>query len=256
MSIDPSKLRELYSLHSKHSNYQILPKKIAEIIGDEIDVRTRYEAERLTYVLNNIDVKNRTILDIGGNTGFFTFELVDRGAKKIHYYEGNRAHAEFVKLSTEYLHIEDKVEVTNEYYSFMTEKHDIGYDVVLLLNVLHHYGDDYGDKIVTKEKAKATIIEHLNNLAKSSKLLVFQLGFNWKGNREVCLFDNGTKKEMIDYIREGTKSHWRICKIGIAECRRNKVEYYDLTEMNMKRQDHLGEFLNRPIFIMESIKEH
>lgn len=35
--------------------------------------------------------EGKSVLDIGGNSGFFTFELIEKGAKKIHYYEGNKA---------------------------------------------------------------------------------------------------------------------------------------------------------------------
>lgn len=254
MSVDRSKLKELYSLHSKHSNYQILSKKLADIIGNDIEVKTRYETERLEYILKKINIMNKTVLDIGGNTGFFTFELLDRGARKVHYYEGNKSHSEFVKISTQYLNIDDRVEVTDRYFSFKTGEHHERYDVVLLLNVLHHIGDDYGDKRITIEKAKEIIIEQLNNLSEISDLIVFQLGYNWKGDRETCLFDNGTKKEMIEFIKEGAKNYWAILNIGIAEYKKSTVEYCDPTEENLKRQDHLGEFLNRPIFIMKSIR--
>ena len=130
---------------------------------------------------------------------------------------------------------------------------DRKYDLVLLLNVLHHVGDDYGDKELLMGKAKENIIKQLNSLAKIAGTLVFQMGFNWKGNIQQCLFENGTKEEMISFIKEGTKDYWRILKIGIAELKNGTIEYCDLSKENICRWDHLGEFLNRPIFIMESL---
>jgi SAM-dependent methyltransferase len=254
MSIDKLKLKELYSRRSKHSNYQTLPKRLAEIIGDDIEIKTRYETERLAYILENIDVKNKSMLDIGGNTGYFTFEMLERGARSVHYYEGDKTHAEFVKIASKHLDMKDKLKITDEYFSFINTDYKDKYDIILLLNVLHHIGDDYGDKTTSIEKAKKTIIEQLNSLAELGETIVFQLGFNWKGNREICLFEGGTKTELIDFIKDGTERHWEICKIGIAESQEGGIKYCDANLENMRRLDSLGEFLNRPIIIMRSLK--
>ncbi len=254
MNVDKLRLKELYSQKSKHSNYQTLPKKLADIIGDDIEVKTRYETERLAYILENIDVKNKSILDIGGNTGYFTFEMLGQGAKRVHYYEGDKIHAEFVKISSKYLNLEDRLDITDSYFSFTDMEFGINYDVILLLNVLHHIGDDYGDKKISMEKAKKTIIRQLNGLAEIGKTMVFQLGFNWKGNRELCLFEHGTKTELINFIKDGTEKYWEIYKIGVAESQDNAIKYYDANIENMKRLDSLGEFLNRPLIIMRSLR--
>lgn len=255
MNTEKTKLMKLYSLGSKHSNYQMLSNKLSSIISSsEIEVKSRYEIERLNYILNNIHVNSKSVLDIGGNTGFFTFEMLDSGAKKVHYYEGNKVHAEFVKLSSKILDVNDKVDITNDYFIFESNKYKSKYDIVLLLNILHHIGDDYGDKKISIEKAKETIIEQLNSLSTISKVIIFQLGFNWKGNRDMCLFENGTKREMIDFVENGTINYWEIIKIGIAESQNGIIRYCDLNNKNISRNNELGEFLNRPIFIMKSLR--
>lgn len=245
-------LKNLYGNVSKHSNYQILSKRLSLLIGNsEIVVKTRFEEERLRYILKNIDIKNKTVLDIGGNTGFFTFELLDNGAKSIHYCEGNTSHAEFVALAAKILGVANKIEIINKYFSFEDELKNIAYDIVLLLNVLHHVGDDYGEKEISNDRAKQVIIKQLNSFVGKTELLVFQLGFNWKGNRNLGLFKEGTKKEMIDFIIEGTKNNWDIIKIGIPEKSDESVQYADINSINILRNDSLGEFLNRPLFIMK-----
>lgn len=255
MSNNISKLRDMYFKESKHSNYQVLSKKLKEKIGDiDNNIKKTYEYERLEYILDNIEIKNKKTLDIGGNVGFFTFEIIDRGAKKIHYYEGNEVHSKFVKLASEVMDIKDKIDITNNYFLFnlLEESPKNRYDVALLLNVLHHVGDDYGNASISKERAKETIIQQINSLAGGVKILVFQLGFNWKGNRNIGLFENGTKDEMIKFIVEGTKDDWEIINIGIAQKNRERIKYYNLNNNNIERNDELGEFLNRPIFIMKS----
>lgn len=247
------KLKELYSISSKHSNYQVLSSRLNSIIGDDgITIKTRHEKARLDYILSKIDIKDKTVLDIGGNSGYFTFELIDSGARKVHYYEGNSIHSKFVGQASEVLLVEDKLEITNDYFTF-DKNYEHKYDVVLCLNVLHHIGDDYGTKELTLENAKKNITVQLRSLACLTDILVFQLGFNWKGNRELGLFENGTKKELIDFIKEVTDQYFDIINIGIADKSDNEIKYFDLNNHNIERKDELGEFLNRPLFVLKSI---
>ena len=57
---------------------------------------------------------------------------------------------------------------------------------------------------------------------------------------------------MIDFVKEGIKNLWDIIDIGIAEKNNNSIEYHKLNKNNIERDDSLGEFLNRPIFIFKS----
>jgi len=247
---DLDKLKNMYANTSKHSNYQVLASELYHYLAKgDIDVRSRNEHIRLEFFLKNVNLKNKKILDIGGNTGYFTFEALRHGASKVDYYEGNDSHSKFVKLSSEILNYTDNINIYNEYYHF-NKAHN--YDVVFLLNVLHHIGDDFGNGRLSKEKALEAIIEHMKFIAKQTNILVFQLGFNWKGDCKLPLFENGTKKELIDFIISSLESEYEIVKIGIAERIDEDITYNDLNDMNIIRDDSLGEFLNRPIFIMKS----
>jgi len=245
-------LKQLYDRGSKHSNYQILPLQLAKLLGGEIEqTQSRYENERLKYITDRIDFKGRSVLDIGGNTGFFVFELLAKGASNFHHYEGDINHSRFVKLASEVLGVEEQIRTTNDYYSFdKSERQE--YDIVLLLNVLHHLGDDYGNSSWNLKKVKENIILQLNSLAEKSKLLVFQMGYCWKGNPSEALFENGTKSEMIEFLRMGIRDHWDIVNVGIPCLVENKIEYCTIDSENVQRRDELGEFLNRPLIILQS----
>ncbi len=250
-----NKLRGLYHETSKHSNYQIVASTLEKYISNQnIEVTSRNEKERLKYFLDNVDIKNKKILDIGGNTGYFTFELLNHGASKASYYEGNKAHALFVNEAAKTLNIQDKIDIYDEYFLF-DGTHVENYDVIFLLNVLHHVGDDYGDDELSKEKALETIRQSLQSLASKTNILVFQLGFNWKGDRDLPLFENGTKKEMIDFIEEAIKEYFEVTHIGIAEQVSTDIIYSPINDSNIQRFDELGEFLNRPIFVMKSLRK-
>jgi len=245
-------LVRLYEQTSKHSNYQILPSQLQELIpSEQIHVKTRYEKERMSYIKKKIDWKDSCFCDIGCNCGFFSFEALELGAKKGTLYEGNQVHADFVKLAAKILNVESQITVHNDYFSFewnTAEK----YDVVLLLNVLHHIGDDYGN-VKSIDNAKDYILKMLKCMTSYTNKLIVQLGFNWMGNRTLGLFKGGTKEEMIRWIKEGTKDNWVISSIGIACEDDGKICYRDLNEDNVKRNDEMGEFLNRPIFIMDNV---
>jgi SAM-dependent methyltransferase len=245
-------LAELYSLNSKHSNYQVLARPLRALLPqDSLSISSRYEAERLDYVLARHTVQGKTVADIGGNTGFFTLECAAAGAARVLYFEGNAAHARFVALAAQALKLDQAVETEARYLDFRGDfPREV--DVCLLLNVLHHIGDDYGDAAISREAARKNVLDSLSYMAGKARLLVFQLGFNWKGNRELPLFEQGTKAEMIDFIRQGTAADWDIVDIGIARRGPEGITYQDLNEHNLARDDSLGEFLNRPLFLMRS----
>ena len=248
------KLIRLYKKTSKHSQYQIIPDSLHKIMGDNnLDITSRFEKERLEYIIKNLNTKDLVFSDIGANTGYFSIELLTRGAEHAIIIEGNKDHCDFIHESVKQLQLEKKSTIYNNYISFNdSDKTLANTDAILIFNVLHHAGDDYNTSIRNVNEAKEHIIKSINYLSSKTKHLIFQLGFNWKGNIEYPLFKNGTKKEMIDFIKHGTSNYWLIENIGIAELTSNKLEYKNMNSYNIKRDNNIGEFLNRPIFVMKS----
>jgi hypothetical protein len=206
----------------------------------------------MRFIENTIDLKNKTIVDIGGNTGFFSFASLEAKADKVILVEGNSSHAEFVSTANSLLGYKNLL-VLHQYFDFESTMFKKPVDVILLMNILHHYGDDFGNNSSSKKVVKEKIIEYINNLASQTTYLVLQIGFCWKGNRNELLFDSGEKKEMIEFIMKGTLGKWEMVKTGIAELINNHTEYLPLSEKNLQRNNQIGEFRNRPIFILKSL---
>ncbi|WP_440953186.1 class I SAM-dependent methyltransferase [Methanococcoides sp. FTZ1] len=247
-------LLELYKAKSKHSSYQQLPASLLSRMGHpNLEVTRRYEEERFGFILKSLSLTNCSVLDIGGNTGYFTFSAIENGAKCVDYYEGNENHADFVALAAASLGVTDQIKVKKQYFDFKNNIVDQKqYDVCFCLNVLHHLGDDFGDSNIGLSNAKKEMIESLNNMAYYVNHMCFQIGFNWKGDISKPIFDNGTKKEMIQFISDGIRDEWDIVDIAIPENVQGKIEYCKMNSNNIERNDKLGEFLNRPMFLLKS----
>lgn len=234
----------------KHSAYQVLPTRLAELIGsNEAQINSRFERERFQYFADKLDLAGKSVLEIGPNAGFFTFEFLDAGCRKVTAFEGGAIHCQFIEAASKALGVSERLSVHNEYFDFKqdVEKHDIA----LLLNVVHHTGDDY-ENTGSIAAAKVAMLEQVNSMRKYTDLLVFQMGFCWKGKNANGIFENGTKAEMIDYVTRGTSEHWVIDHIAVAERIDDKVVFNEVNESNLPRNNALGEFLNRPIFIMHA----
>jgi SAM-dependent methyltransferase len=247
------KLKSLYQNTSKHSNYQILPNCLKPFIDtNDLVINSRFEAERLQFLKAQVDFKDKKVVDIGGNTGYFTFQFIEEGAREVDYIEGNKEHSEFVKFAAEDLNL--NINVFNNYLNFddaSTFSTDV--DIVLLFNVIHHLGDDFGDQTISMENAKTLMANSINYFHGKTDTLILQMGFCWKGDRNLLLFENGTKDEMIDFVKKAVEGKWNIQAIGVAEIEDDKTVFNLLNDSNIKRSDAMGEFRNRPIFILKAV---
>lgn len=245
-------LQALYQVASKHSQYQVLPPAVLDLLPqDAVQVKSRYERERLDYIASRLDLRGCRVADIGGNTGYFSFELLERGATAVSHIEGNAAHHRFVAHAAERLGLADCLHSENRYIDF--EHPDLApHDVVFLLNVLHHVGDDYGDPATRAGSVQATMLTALRQLAPRARHVVLQLGFNWQGDPKRPIFAHGSKADVIDLVSQ-LRDDYDVRAIGIASRGEDgRVVYRDLDAHNIARDDRLGEFLNRPLFILRS----
>jgi hypothetical protein len=244
-------LQTLFQAASKHSQYQVLPPAVLDLLPqDAVQVKSRFERERLDYIASRLDLRGCRVADIGGNTGYFSFELLERGATAVSHIEGNTAHHRFVAHAAERLGLADCLHSENRYIDF--ERPDLApHDVVCLLNVLHHVGDDYGDPATQAEAVQQTMRDALHRLAPLARHLVLQIGFNWQGDPARPIFTHGSKAEVIELVRQ-LDADWAVQAVGVAERHDGRVVYRDLDDTNGARDDRLGEFLNRPLFILRS----
>lgn len=243
-------LTSLAALKSKHSCYQILHPWIREAVKETYLPSGKREAERQSYMEEILPLKGKELLDIGANTGYFSFSALEKGAKHVTAVEGNAEHARFLVEASRLLGIENRFNVENSYFNFSAPQfHHL--DIILCLNVLHHLGDDFGDPLISLAEAKIAIAQALARMAKHSTWMWLQLGFNWKGDKSQPLFTNGLKIELIDFVSKSCISAWSIVNIAIYNPDKNVYE--NASDQLLKRFDPIGEFLNRPLFLLRSV---
>lgn len=255
---EKGRLARLYAALSKHSAYQALHPWLRPLCG-ALDERVagKQEGERQALFERRLRFDGARVMDIGANTGYFSFAALAAGAQSVDAAEGNAAHAEFVRLAGDTLGLARRLRVQAGYVDF-AERPAQPYDVLLCLNVLHHLGDDFGDRGLDIDAARTAMWQALDELAHWTRHLVLQIGFNWRGDRSRPLFEHGTKAELIEAVRSAAARSWGIEAIDVARPRREgssatrDVEFVPLDATNLARDDALGEFLNRPVFTLRS----
>ncbi len=244
-------LEGLALARSKHSAYQLLHPSLLPLLGELPQPVGKHEAQRQHFMERQLPLAGLRLLDIGANTGYFSFAALKAGAAGVVSQEGNAEHARFIALAAQALGLGSRLEVRPGYYSF-AEPGAEHFDLTLCLNVLHHLGDDFGDPALDLDSAKLEMLAALNRLATHTRHCWLQLGFNWKGDRTRPLFAHGTKAELIDFVSAGTAGHWRVDDIAVVDPRSG--EYEPVNARNLAREDSLGEFLNRPLFRLTSLR--
>lgn len=246
------RLAALVKANSKHSDYQLLHPMIRYAVGDTYQPAGKQEERRQAYMQSSLPLSGKSVLDIGANTGYFSFGAIQAGATHVTAVEGNADHAKFIAEVARCLGIEQRLHVRHSYFDFSLADAE-HFDIALCLNVLHHLGDDFGDQRIVLEEAKNEMVHALRAMAKKSTWMWFQLGFNWKGNRYKPLFPNGLKSELITFVTAACEGEWSIDKIAVFNPQTG--DYEDSRDNLLGRFDKIGEFLNRPLFLLRSLQE-
>jgi len=250
MSPSSQALKDLYLQSSKHASYQLVHPLVASHLGDTTDLPAgKLEQERQAYFDRALPLLGARVLDIGANTGYFSFGALQSGARHVTCYEGNAEHAAFVAHCAEMARLSERLTMNACYFDFK-QPFAQPYDVTYCLNVLHHLGDDFGDGSLSIEAARAQMLRCLNYMADMTRTLVLQLGFNWKGDVRHPLFDGGEKSALIDFVAHGSAEKWVIEEVTVP----NPVSkvFEPISEDNLPRNNQIGEFMNRPLFKLRS----
>lgn len=279
MSTLENKLRQLYSDATKHSNYQNIPDFVRQELGysETIDEQWRGDSSRYSYLLDNVSLENKNVADIGANTGFFTLSLAHRfrdSGSKFTAIEANPNHATFISKIADHFDL-GNVSVLERSLTLDSVDELKQYDSLLLFNVLHHAGVDFDtDRVKHQSELAQYIIQFLARLRNHAKQIVFQMGYNWGGNKSCPIVDLQDDIGKLAYTAHSMKkSGWKISKVATASSTGSSTPGY--TNLDQKIVDALNatperfcdefddkifdcdmstlsEFYRRPIFICDA----
>jgi len=140
-----------------------------------------YREKVLDNILNCVDVKDKRILDVGCHFGYYTFLLLEAGAKTSTCVDISEFKIKVVKIIAARRQLQ-----VNAYQKtigrFLVEHHDY-YDVVLLLNVFHH--------LLKKDSVEAWNM--LNKLLDNSEVLFLMMGVTDPDWHVLDEFDNNVE---------------------------------------------------------------
>ncbi|MBI5767162.1 MAG: methyltransferase [Verrucomicrobia bacterium] len=217
-----ARLHQLYHDSSKHSVYQSVPVFVARALGyqEEIHSLWRSDQPRYDYLLARLDLTiGARVADIGANTGYFSLNLArTRPDLAIEAYEMNPRHAEFIRLTAEAFAL-DRIVVRAESCDLAGLARLPAYDVMLLLNVLHHAGFDFDPQVADTNAAfTAHAIAYLARLRHRCRQLVFQAGSNRGGDKRRPLHaydDDAARLAWLALVLR--ESGWQPAHVGYAQ---------------------------------------
>jgi ABC-type transport system substrate-binding protein len=272
-------LQSLYNDQSKHSRYQNIPRFVREAMDytEVIDESWRGDTARYEYIQRTIDFGHgMKVADVGANTGFFTLSLAhDHRHSLFTAYEPNANHSEFIRTVAEKFQLEN-VRISNQSLGLLSlPKLDV-FDLMLHFNVLHHAGFDYDQELVKgPDEFHRYAQEYANLLKGKAKQLLFQVGYNWGGDKTKPIIEVRRVADMVLYVPKlFAQTGWKVQAVALYSKVQGKGTYVDMPESLLKEiqanpddeslyrkvkllVDQLemhqnSEFYKRPIFLFES----
>lgn len=262
-------IRALYGEKSKHAGYQTLPEFLAGSLDLQFSVNEEWRGDRPRYPVIRQMIgqwRPETLLDVGANTGFFSFSLAhDFPTLQVLACEPNPRHGEIIRLLAEFaprLNVRCSTRMVDRagLLEFPPQ------DCILHLNILHHAGHDFDRELVPDRAAfPAYARAYLRQLAQRAPHLIFQMGYHWGGNKEEPLVGRHEQGRKIGFTLELFRdAGWQLEALALARpgTGTGNVEY-ELLEPDVlpateeKRQCYLterygervwSEFYQRPIW--------
>lgn len=178
------RIQRAASARGKHTDYQRLPDFLPQHVKDCIPVTSMHlEKERLDWMLERVDFREKRVIEIGANSGYFSLMLARTQKARVDAYEPFPAHAEFTRVLAQVCGLQTAVSVHEEPVTLESISRLPTVDVLIFLNVIHHAGFDFddGSHATDKEQWWRFASDYLSRLKAVSDIMVFQMGYTLGG---------------------------------------------------------------------------
>ena len=244
--------------YGRFSNYQQLAPCVKEKLGNNIfDVYSQkqvsLDSARFDWLINQLELKNISVLEIGSNLGYFVLRLSSEFSLNIVAYEPVKEYAKATNLMAKLCNLEEKISCIASGIYKDDIKSIAKSDLIIHLNVLHHAGIEYDHNSLKKSGSwENYAIEYLSLLRKNGKRLFLQTGNISSGKQlfpmqnSIYYIDSLLSKsgwntrsvgiiENFDLLKYSTYTSKEIHKIPVTKCNRNEatglVDYYRNDEL-------------------------
>lgn len=218
LTLTKDRLLSLWHSTGKHGVYQQLPDFLTEDFGVRapVDERWRGDRTRLDYLRTRLNFEGLRVVDIGANTGYFSLTLARDLGAQVTAIEPDPANRDFLREVARQYGLSNMA-VSDEAVTQATVGHLPATDLVLLLNVLHHAGADFdGALVADRSDMPGYLTRYLRALSATTKGMVFQLGYNWHGNKATPLVPVREPLAMLAYLQPIFEaSGWEVDHVAL-----------------------------------------
>lgn len=257
-------LSGLYYDQSKHSVYQTLPRFVEEAFSFNfaIDQQWRGDQVRMDYLEQLLEWTGKSVIDIGANTGYFALNLAHDHDCRVTCIEANPSHCLLIERIAEHFQMQG-VHVVNQAVGVGQAASLPKADVALLFNVLHHAGHDFDQEHVRNPaEVEEYCVQYLGALRQHVNNLVFQMGYNWGGDKSRPIVAVADTRGFFAYqSRILARAGWRIERAGMAFRDSVGIAYHDLELTALARQESLAlspdalDQLTRGLIVQDGMSE-
>jgi len=265
-------LRELYFDQSKHAVYQSLPDFVQERLGLDLPLNHGWRSDRprYDYLVRKLDFAGKHVVDIGANIGFFALNFAQSFGARVDAYEAHPNHARMIERIAAAFGVAG-IRVHVEGVGLREASALPPADIVLFSNVAHHAGHDFDAGLVPDRAAlPAHLGGYLRGLGTHAKQLVFQMGYNWGGDKTLPIVPVHDGRALLEYASVALEqAGWRIDSVALAYRDAGAIGYVDIDWRRARcaspalnptdplralvecavSQDGMSEFYRRPLFL-------
>lgn len=245
-TVNDDLIRELMVLlrqNAKHSAYQMLPDCLG-VVGTDLAQGVgfkRQDDKRYNWLASKLTNLSGTVVDIGANLGYFTFQLLKDYSVDVIAYEPYEPHARVISIIRELCgYKETRLRVMNQGVGLREIDLLPESNLLLLLNVIQHAGEDYdADLVRTVDEWRNYAISYLAKLRDKTDMLFFQMGYTWLGHDAKLCSDD----EIIDFTAKLlTDAGWTIKHCGVISKHALPITYEDYSvSLTSHNPVYLGE---------------
>lgn len=220
-------IERLVEIKGKHTQYQDLAiDSINEFNVSKLNAGKYSDEERLNWLFNNFesDTPFKNVTDIGANLGYFSFKLKEKFDLNISIYEPFKPQTDAITImKKQKKYTDEEFKIINKGIALKDIDSLEKTDLVILLNVLQHAGEDFDSQLVQNiEDWYKYAVNYLSEIRKKTSYLFYQQGYSWKGH-EGCLCEDS---KIIDFTAKLLlDAGWKIKNVGLIKNYASDITY-------------------------------